>query len=135
MKLNKKKELAARTFGVGKDRIIFVNGRLNEIKEAITKQDIRDLHQDNAILIKEIRGRKKIKKKNKKRGVGNIRKNLKKRKKEYINLTRKLRKSIKELKKQGKLSSLEFKNFRKKIRNRELKSKTHLKNYIKGIEK
>jgi len=135
MNLNKKKELVARTFGVGKERIVFVNGRLEEIKEAITKQDIKDLHQDNAILIKEVRGRKKVQKKKKKRSVGNVRKKLKNRKENYVILTRKLRSVVKELKKQGKLSQIEFKEFRKKIRNKEFKSKTHLKNYLKGIEK
>jgi len=135
MNLNKKKELVARTFGVGKERIVFVNGRLEEIKEAITKQDIKDLHQDNAILIKEVRGRKKVQKKKKKRSVGNVRKKLKNRKENYVILTRKLRSVVKELKKQGKLSQVEFKEFRKKKRNKEFKSKTHLKNYLKGIEK
>ena len=40
MNLGKKKQLAARTLGVGKSRVHFVNENLNEIKEAITKQDI-----------------------------------------------------------------------------------------------
>ena len=40
MQLNKKKALAAKTLEVGKDRIIFMNGSLAEIKEAITRKDI-----------------------------------------------------------------------------------------------
>ena len=50
MNLSKKKKLAAKVFGVGKERIVFAKSRLNEIKEAITKQDIRDLKNDGAIL-------------------------------------------------------------------------------------
>ena len=55
MNLRKKKALAARTFGVGVSRVEFMEPRLEEIKEAITKQDIRDLVKDGAIKIKNIR--------------------------------------------------------------------------------
>ena len=59
MNLGKKKMLASRTLKVGKERIVFVKGRLEEIKDAITKQDIRDLNKEGAILIKDVKGRKK----------------------------------------------------------------------------
>jgi large subunit ribosomal protein L19e len=73
MNLGKKKALAARTFGVGESRIEFVKPRLEEIKEAITKQDIRDLYKDGAIKIKNIKGRKTATIKKKKRSTGKIR--------------------------------------------------------------
>ena len=60
MQLNKKKELAARTLNVGIGRIFFNRERLEEIKEAITRQDIRDLVSVKAISVKEIKGRKKM---------------------------------------------------------------------------
>jgi large subunit ribosomal protein L19e len=135
MNLNRKKELAARTFNVGKKRIIFVKERLDEIKDAITKQDIRDLKQDNAIMIKEIKGRHKIKKKKRKKGAGKVRKKLRNRKKNYVKITRKLRNYVKELKNQGKLSLDEFKDLRKRIRDGKFKSKKNLKNYIMGFKK
>ena len=65
--MNKKKVLASKVLKVGKGRIIFDINRLDEIKEAITKQDIRDLHSQGAIKIREIKGRGKIKKKVNKR--------------------------------------------------------------------
>ena len=43
MNLTKKKELAAKVLKVGKNRIIFVEEHLSEIKEAITRFDIADL--------------------------------------------------------------------------------------------
>ena len=89
MNLKKKKALAARTFGVGLERIEFVKPRLEEIKEAITKQDIRDLHKDGAIKIKPVKGRKILIKRKRKRSTGNIRKKVNKRKKEYATLTKK----------------------------------------------
>ena len=70
MNLRSKKQLAAKTFGVGKGRIVFVNERIEEIKEAITKQDMRNLQKDGVIIIKEIGGRSKNLKKIKKRGMG-----------------------------------------------------------------
>ncbi len=133
MNLKKKKALAARTFGVGIERIEFVKPRLEEIKEAITKQDIRDLHKDGAIKIKPIKGRKILIKKRKKRTAGNIRKKINKRKKEYVILTKKLRRYLAENKE--KLTEKEKEDIRKKIRNRFFKSKSHLKDYIKGEEK
>jgi large subunit ribosomal protein L19e len=134
MNLSKKKNLAVRALKVGKERVVFVKSRLDEIKEAITKQDIRDLKEDKAILLKEISGRKK-KERKRKRSTGNIRKKVKTRKKDYVTLTKKLRAYIKELKNQGKLSSDEIKEIRKKIRNKNFRSKAHLREHIGDLRK
>ncbi len=56
MQLNKKKELASRVLGVGKKRIIFNKEALEEVKDALTKQDIRDLVKSGSIFVKEISG-------------------------------------------------------------------------------
>ncbi len=131
MNLRKKKALAARTFGVGLARIEFLQPRLEEIKEAITKQDIRDLYKDGAIKIKDIKGRKTNKPKRKK-SVGNIRKKLNKRKRDYVILTRKLRRHVAENKE--KLTENERKDLRKKIRNKFFRSKSHLKEHMGGTK-
>ena len=135
MNLAKKKELAIRTFGVGKDRIFFVKSRIDDIKEAITKQDMRDLQKDGAIIIKEKKGRKTIGRKKRKRDSGNIRKKVRKRKRDYLILTKKLRKYVSELKKQGKISKETEEELRKRIRNRIFRSKAHLRGYIAGVKK
>lgn len=136
MKLNKKKNLAAKALKVGKDRIVFVKARLEDIKESITKQDIRDLKEEGAIIVKEIKGRrKKIKGKRKRRSIGNIRKKVNTRKKDYVIITRKLRSYVKELKEQGKLSRDEVKEMRKRIRNKEFRSKAHFKQSLGGLKK
>ena len=132
MNLGKKKSLAARTFGVGESRIEFVKPRLDEIKEAITKQDMRDLYKDGAIRIKNIKGRKTVVRK-KRRSTGNIKKKIKGRKREYVITTRNLRKHVKENK--NKMTAKEIEDIRKKIRNRFFKSKSQLKEYIGGIKK
>ena len=113
--MNKKKVLASKVLKVGKGRIIFDINRLDEIKEAITKQDIRDLHSQGAIKIREIKGRGKIKKK------------VNKRKQEHVKITRKLRKYIKELHNEGKINKEAYKGLRKKIKSRSFRSKSHLK--------
>jgi large subunit ribosomal protein L19e len=134
MNLEKKKILASKVLGVGKNRIMFLEPRLDEIKEAITRQDIRDLQKDGAIVIKNIKGRK-TKRKRRSRSVGNLRKNIKNRKRNYVSLTRKLRKHVSELKNQGKLSKEEITEFRKRIRNKEFRSKNNLIEHIKGTKK
>ena len=133
MNLKKKKLLAQRTLKVGKERIMFVKERVDEIKEAITKQDILTLKEKGAIKIKEIKGRKKNLKRKAKRSTGNIRKKVNKRKQEYVILTRKLRSLLAEEKKQKNLDQEEILDIRKKIRNRVFKSKNHLKDYIKNL--
>ena len=135
MNLKKKKALTRRTLKAGKKRIVFLSSRLDEIKEAITKQDIRDLQKEGAIFVAEIKGRKKVKKQAKKTSQGNIRKKVSKRKQEYVIMTRKLRKYTAEMKKQGKLNQEEVKEIRKKIRSKFFKSKANLRQYIEELKK
>ncbi|MFH1585425.1 MAG: 50S ribosomal protein L19e [archaeon] len=135
MNLGKKKQLAARTLKVGKERITFLKPRLEEIKEAITKQDIRDLKKDGAIIVKEPKGRLKNTKRKAKRSTGNIRKKVNKRKQEYVKMTRKLRAYTKAMKDRGEITKEEADEIRKKIRNRIFKSKRNLRDYIGGLRK
>ncbi|MBR9701557.1 hypothetical protein GOV13_01405 [Candidatus Pacearchaeota archaeon] len=135
MNLKKKKDLAARTLKVGKGRVMFVDSRLEDIKEALTKQDVRDLKEDGAIVVKEIKGRRKVDKRKNKRGPGKIKKKVKTRKQDYVIMTRKLRRYVAEMKKQGLLSPEEIKDIRNKIRNKIFRSKAHLKQYIEGLRK
>lgn len=132
MNLRSKKILAKKVLNVGKGRILFVENRLKEIKEALTKQDIRDLKEDGAILTKNVKGRKKNKVSKNVRKVGKVKIKVNRRKQDYVILTRKLRKYLKEMKKQGKISKEEFKDARKKIRNKKFRSKAHLKSKIEG---
>ena len=133
MNLKKKKALAVRALGVGEKRIKFLEPRLDEIKEALTKQDIRDLYKDGAIVIKNISGRKTSTKKKKRRSTGNVRKKVNKRKQEYVALTRKLRKTL--YKMEGKLTKKEKEDLRKKIKNKFFASNAAFKDYIGGIKK
>ncbi len=134
MNLKKKKILAERALKIGKERIKFLSPRLDEIKEAITKKDIKDLVKSGAIIIKNKSGRRKLFSKKRRKEIGKIKRSIKNGKKNYIILTRKLRKYIYELKKQGRISKNEFIEIRKKIRNKVYKSKSHLKEQLKIFE-
>jgi len=132
MNLRNKKKLAARTLNVGSNRIIFLESRINEIKEAITKQDIRELFKSGAIIIKEKKGRKKSKEK---RGKRTIKKNIDSRKRDYVIITRKLRKYAKNKYKLGEITKDELKKILKEIRNKSFKSQSYLKKYIEDLKK
>ncbi|MFB6246744.1 MAG: 50S ribosomal protein L19e [Candidatus Pacearchaeota archaeon] len=135
MKLGRKKSLAARALDVGHQRIKFVGPRKDEIKEAITKQDIKDLVSSGAIVVKERSGRKKIEKRKNPRGPGKIKKKINTRKQDYVKKTRKFRNYIKKLKDAEKITSGEYKEIRKKIRNKEFRDKSQLKRYIENLNR
>ena len=133
MKLEKKKDLVSRVLGVGKHRILFNKENLPEIKEAITRQDIRDLVSAKAIILKEPKGRKKIVRRKTRRRAGSIKKKVNSRKKEYMAITRKLRAHIKNLKLKQKISSENYLTLRKEIRARQHKSLSQLKERVKNL--
>jgi large subunit ribosomal protein L19e len=128
MKLEKKKKIAAKVLGVGKDRIVFNTTKLAEIKEAITRQDIRDLFTQKAITVKEIRGRLKVvRHKTSRRRKGSIHKQARDSKREYIIITRKLRAFIGHLRREGKLTEEKYQQLRREIRTRAFHSLAHMK--------
>lgn len=133
MQLNKKKALAAKTLNVGKDRIVFMNGSLAEIKEAITRKDILDLFNAGAIQIREIHGRKTIKKRKHRRGVGKIEQRVPKKKQVYVKITRKLRSTVRGLFAMKKINRDQYINIRKMIRASKFKSRRHLLDSLKEI--
>lgn len=129
MNLRKKKKLAKRMLKVGEDRIVFLESRLDEIKDAITKQDILDLKKSGAIIVKEKKGRRtKQGKHNRNRSVGNTRKKIKQRKRTYMKMTRKMRSYIKSEKLEGEAK----KDLSKKIKNREFRTREHMREYLGG---
>jgi large subunit ribosomal protein L19e len=132
--LTNKKQLASRVLKVGKNRIKFNSENIAEIKEAITKQDIKDLYQGGIISIKPVKGRKKIKKRKTKKGPGKIKKKVKNRKQTYVKITRKLRAYLAELKKLKIIDTDLYYELRKRIRMRVFRSKAHFKEYLETHE-
>lgn len=132
MNLAKKKILASKVLKVGKNRVVFSNS-LGDIKEAITKQDIKILYDQGIIKIKPVKGRKKIIRRTR-RGPGKIKKKVNKRKQIYVKLTRKLRAYVKYLRDNKVISRDIYLDLRKKIRGRYFKSKANLKEFLKNVD-
>ncbi|MBU0761140.1 MAG: hypothetical protein KJ600_04315 [Nanoarchaeota archaeon] len=134
MKLEKKKELAARALKTGKNRISFNTARLAELKEAITKQDMKDLKESGAIFIEEKKGRRKIKKRKTRRRAGSVKKTVKTRKQDYVTMTRKLRTYLSNLKKRKKISLEDYYKLRKEIRASDFRSLAHMKERLAEMQ-
>ena len=135
MNLRNKREMIARMQKVGKDRVTFTRARMDEIKEAITKQDFKELIASGAIVIKPVKGRKTNTKRKNRRGPGKIKKKVNTRKRDYVIMTRSLRSYSREMHSQGRLTKEELVEIRKRIRNKAFKSKANLKLYIEGLRK
>ena len=132
MNLTKRKALAAKVLKVGKNRIVFAEGRLAEIKEAISRMDIIDLHKSGAISIKEVGGRKKIVRRRHRRRVGKVKNRVNNRKQEYVIVSRKLRAFVRGLVRTGAVDKEQNRELRKQIRSRKFKSKRNLKEHLEA---
>ncbi|UZE93647.1 MAG: 50S ribosomal protein L19e [Candidatus Pacearchaeota archaeon] len=133
------KRLAAAVLKVGQNKVWFDPSMISEIREAITKEDIKALIKEKAIKKKPIIGvkrragkkRQKRKRKGRGRGAGRKRKIVKKRKKEYMIKIRNLRSYIHELKLGGKIDSKESRKLRRLAKAGVFKSKKDIKEKVK----
>jgi len=126
---------------VGKTKVKFDTERLSDIKEAITKVDIRALIKDNAITSKPVgssskgRLRKKLiqKRKGRQKGPGSRKgkKTARLSKKEiWMVKTRIQRGFIKELREKELVTVRTYRDLYKKIKGNYFRSKNHIKLYI-----
>ena len=135
--LNAKKRLAARVTGVGIHRIKFDTDHLDDIADAITRENIRSLITANTIKIKPFvgtsRGRAQFKKdqKNKRgttQGSKQGRKGARVGKKEvYVAKVRSLRRLLKIAKDRKDLTNPEFWTLYKKVGGNTVRNKAHLR--------
>jgi len=141
MKLNLQKKLAAALLKCGKKKIVFDVSRLDDIKEAITKIDIRSLISEGAIKKKpsnatsKVRARKIAlqKRKGRRKGLGKRKgkKTARLPKKEaWINRIRTQRAFLKELKEKKIITSLVYQQLYMKSKGGFFRSKRHIKLYI-----
>jgi large subunit ribosomal protein L19e len=141
MKLDKQKKLAAKVFGVGKKRVTFDEDKLSEIKEAITRSDIRSLRVLKAIKknqknsVSRVRARKVLKQKRKGRKTGPGSREGKKtarlgRKRSWINKIRIQRSFAKELRDKKLISLSNYRLVYRRIKGGYFRSKGHIKTYL-----
>jgi large subunit ribosomal protein L19e len=135
--LKAKKRLASRVTGVGVHRIKFDSDHLDDIADAITRQNIRSLITANTIQIKSFtgtsRGRAQAKKdQKKKRGTGQGSKQGRKgarvgKKEVYVAKVRSLRRLLKIAKDRKDITNPEFWALYKKIGGNTVRNKAHLR--------
>ena len=141
MNLKNKRKLAARLLDVGSDRIWVDSTKINEVKEAITKDDLRSLLSKGSILVKPIRGisrgriRKSLKQKRKGRRVGPGTRKGKKgarlsAKRVWMNQIRAQRNLFSDLRGAEKVSQDTYRMLRKKARGGFFRSTRHIKLYL-----
>jgi len=141
MKLKLQKKLAASVLKCGKKRISLDTDRLEDIKEAITKADIRSLISEGGIKKKPVKSVSKVrarkiavqKRKGRRKGVGK-RKGKKtarlSKKAAWIDRIRTQRKLLKELKIKSIITSLVYQQLYMKSKGGFFRSKRHIKLYI-----
>ncbi|MCD4759433.1 50S ribosomal protein L19e [archaeon] len=141
MKLRNQKRIAADVLKSGRKRIKFDKEKLSDIKEAITRADIRALVIDKAIKanpkqgVSRSRARKTIiqKRKGRRTGAGS-RKGAKtsrlSTKKDWMNHIRKQRDFIKELRDKKLISTIVYRTIYKKVKGGFFRSKNHVKLYL-----
>lgn len=141
MKLSLQKRLAAAVSNCSEKRIKFDTERLDEIKEAIIKADIRSLIKDKAIIVKKKKSQsrsgaryiKKQKRKGRQKGYGS-RKGKKgarqKKKKTWINKVRLQRNFISMLRTKKIITKPVYRELYLKVKGGFFRSKRHIKLYI-----
>ena len=142
--LKAKKRLAARVTGVGVHRIKFDTDHLDDVADAITRENIRSLLTANTIKIKSFtgtsRGRAQTKKtqKNKRgttQGAKQGRKGARVGKKEvYVAKVRALRRLLKIAKDRKDLTNPEFWALYKKVGGNTVRNKAHLRTLMDEIK-
>lgn len=141
MKLNNQRRMVADMMGVGLDRVKFDNSRIADIKEAITKIDLRSLIKDNAISIlpksgiSRARSRKILKQKSKGKRSGRGSKKGKKRatltkKRAWINRVRIQRDFIKTLRDKKLVTTQTYRKVYSRISGGFFRSRSHVKLYL-----
>lgn len=142
MQLKSQRRLAAELLGCGNKRVWFDEERLSEVKEAITKADLRALINDGAIRekpeksISRFRAKKRRlqKTKGKRRGVGS-RKGKKTarlpKKLEWSNRIRLQRMFIKSLRDREKITKASYRELYLKSKGGFFRNLRHIKLYIK----
>ena len=141
MKLTTQKRIAAQVLKVGINRVLFDTTKLKEIKEAITKEDVRSLIKEGIIKAKPKKGissfrSKKIKKQKRKelrKGPGSRKGTRKARlpkKKAWMIKVRAQRKFIKSLRDKKLITSKTYNFLYKKIKGNFFRSRNHIKLYL-----
>jgi len=133
-KLTTQRRLAAEILNTGKAKVIFDPLRFEDISKAITRLDIRDLIKDKAIT-RRFTKKQRTKKEARNKGLGHIRKRLKRRKERYMAKIRKIRRYLSETKNRKIISKEEYQYLRRLAKSGHFKTRRHLKEHLTTVLK
>ena len=142
MKLRNQKRIAAQLLKVGKKHVQFDQDNLSEIKEAITKADLRSLVGQGVIRLKQyqsqshsrVKKRAEQKRKGRRKGQGSREGNATARlpsKREWINKVRLQRDLLVLLKEKGMISNKVYREMRAKVKGGFFRTRKHIALYLK----
>jgi len=142
MKLHKKTDLAAKVLKCSPKRVRFNTEKLNEIKEAVTKFDFRNLIKKGIIKKKPVKGISKFrarknkiqKSKGRRKGPGSRKGTITSRsprKQEWMKTIRAQRKLIKKMKENKLIDNKSYYDLYRKAKGGYFRSSRHIKNYAK----
>jgi large subunit ribosomal protein L19e len=105
--LSFQRRLAAKVLGVGKGRIRFNPERLEDLEDAITREDIRRMHRQGAIEVVKPAGtsRGRVRARSGRRGPGSRKGTRESGKRRWIRQVRALRRTLRELRERGEVDS------------------------------
>ncbi len=141
MKLDFQKKIAGKLFKASPKRVVLVEDALEEINDAVTREDIRSLINKGAIYLKQKKGvsrarankirRQKIKGKRKNPGSRKGSKKVRTQARRMrINASRRKREFIKNLRAKNKITAKEYRKLYNMIKGGFFRSTRHLKLYV-----
>ena len=142
MKLRNQKRIAAQLLKVGKKHVQFDQDNLSEIKEAITKADLRSLVGQGVIRLKQyqsqshsrVKTRAEQKRKGRRKGQGSREGKATARlpsKREWINKVRLQRDLLVFLKEKGMITNKVYREMRAKVKGGFFRTRKHITLYLK----
>ena len=145
MNLNSQRRLAAQVMGIGETRVRFNPERLEEVQEALTKDDIRSLVKSGAIAEKAVTGisrgrarvRQKQRNKGRSKGAGRRSGTAKARtpsKRQWMNKIRAIRDELKKMRLSKELSATEYRKLYRQAKGNLFSSRRHLREQIERMK-
>ena len=141
MDLKSQRRMASEIMGVGENRVWMDPDQMDQIDEAITRKDIRNLVEGGAIQKKDVKGtskarakkNKKQKEKGRRKGHGSrtgSKKARKSEKDEWMETIRALRSELKDMRDEGEINSKQYRELYNKAKGGFFRNKKHLNNYV-----
>jgi large subunit ribosomal protein L19e len=139
--LRKKRELIARMMGLGVNRVRFEPDKLDDVADAITRENMQSLIKNGTVWTVKVKGTSRARAEKKlntrrKRGVGAGSKKGKKsarsgKKEVYVKKVRSLRRNLKLLKDRNEITRSVYWLIYKKVNGGQVRSLSHLRELIK----